>query len=337
MKIFSNVLVGAAAICFAISYAPPANSEVSILYNNFTPPKHPITLIAKAWSGDVTKASKSEIKFRFPAKGLAPPPRQWGMIVNGIADTTFTANLFQSKRLTLPSVADLPLGTTTAAESSVALWRTYKKYFEAANEYKGVKLLGLFVHSGGDLGTGKKEINVVGDIKNMKLRVSRGVNAKSFAAMGAVVVPTPGVKAFEVVSKGIVDGLSQPASDVFKFKMTPYVKFITFAPGKFYNTAFSIILNQKKWDGLSSAHKAAVTASTGEKIGRHARFWDIGQEAGVRALKKAGVKFKTASPAFMSEMKKKVAFLTDEWLKKAAARGVDGKAALDYYHNGARK
>ncbi len=337
MKVISSILIGSTAIGLAVSYAAPAKSEVSILYNNFTPPKHPITLIAKAWSGDVTKASKGEIKFRFPAKGLAPPPRQWGMIVKGVADTTFTANLFQSKRLTLPSVADLPLGTTTAAESSVALWRTYKKFFEKANEYKGVKLLGLFVHTGGDLGTGKKEINSVSDIKNMKLRVSRGVNAKSFAAMGAVVVPTPGVKAFEVVSKGIVDGLSQPASDVFKFKMTPYVKFITFAPGKFYNTAFSIIMNQKKWDALSSAHKAIFTAQTGEKISNHARFWDISQEIGVKALKKAGVKFKTASPAFVSEMKKKVAFLTDDWLKKAAARGVDGKAALDFYHNGARK
>ncbi len=149
MKFFSIVLVGASAIGLASSYAAPVKSEVSILYNNFTPPKHPITLIAKAWSGDVTKASKGEITFRFPAKGLARPPRMWGMITKGVADTTFTPNLFQSKRLTLPSIADLPLGTTTAVESSVALWRTYKKYFEKANEYKGVKLLGLFVHSGG--------------------------------------------------------------------------------------------------------------------------------------------------------------------------------------------
>ena len=65
--------------------------------------------------------------------------------------------------------------------------------------------------------------------------------------------------------------------------MTPYVKFIMFALGKYSNTAFSIILNQKKWGGLSSAHKAAVTASTGQKISRHARIWDISQDAGVKA------------------------------------------------------
>ncbi len=53
------ILAATGAVALGVSYtlATPATAEVSILYNNFTPPSHPITRIAKAWSGDVTTAS----------------------------------------------------------------------------------------------------------------------------------------------------------------------------------------------------------------------------------------------------------------------------------------
>jgi hypothetical protein len=39
-------------------------------------------------------------------------------------------------RVTLPQLAHLPLGSTTAAGMSVALWRTDEKLFSQAGEYR---------------------------------------------------------------------------------------------------------------------------------------------------------------------------------------------------------
>ncbi|MDP7100491.1 MAG: TRAP transporter substrate-binding protein DctP, partial [Rhodospirillales bacterium] len=269
------------------------------------------------------------------AKSLAPPPRQWSMVTSGVADLSMLANFFEGRRLTLTELAALPFGTSTAQKTSVALWKTYKKYFESANEFKGVKLLGLFVHGGGDLNIVRKPITQASDLKNLKIRVARGISSKGMKAVGAVLVPTPGAKVFQVVSKGIVDGAILPMSDIHKMKMIPYIKYIYTIPGKFYNTAFSIILNQKKWDGLSKDIQAAITSKTGINLANHAKAWDDGLTAALPAFKKAGIKVEQASPKMISELKSKFASFDADWIASAAKKGVDGKAALAFYRKNA--
>ena len=335
MKKLSTAIIGAAAIGLYLSITPPVNAQTKLIYNNFTPPTHPITLMAKRWSNEASEASGGKIKFRFPAKSLAPPPRQWSMITSGIADVAMLANFFEGKRLTLPEVATLPFMTSTAEKTSIALWKTYKKFFESSNEYKGVKLLSLFVHGGGDLNMLKKEIHQVSDLQNLKIRVSRGMASKEMKAVGAVLVPTPGVKTFEVVSKGIVDGAILPSSDIAKMKMIPYIKYIYTVPGKLYNTPFSILMNQKKWDGLSKDVQAAITSKAGLNISRHAKAWDDGLAEAMPKFKAAGIKYLPASPKLVAEMKAKFASFADDWVKAATKKGVDGRAALSFYRKNA--
>ncbi len=326
-----TALIGAAVIGLSALNPIPASAQTKLIHNNFTPPTHPFTKVNKGWAADAEKASNGKLKFRFPAKTLAPPPRQWSVVSSGVADVTSLANIFETKRLTLPEIATLPFSTVSAKKSSIALWKTYKKYFEGANEYKGVKLLGFFVHSGGDLNMGKIKINKAEDLKNLKIRVSRGMASKEMKAMGAVLVVTPGIKTFEVVSKGIVDGAILPYSDIYKMKMIPYIKTIYTIPGKFYNTPFSTIMNQKKWDGLPADIKKAIESAAGLNIANHGRHWDDAGTAALPAFKKAGINVTQVSPDVIRVMKEKFATFDAQWIANAAKKGVDGKAALTYY------
>jgi TRAP-type C4-dicarboxylate transport system substrate-binding protein len=74
MRILTPTLFGATVIGLLLSQSPLANAQTTLVYNNFTPPTHAITLMAKRWSAEASKASNGEVKFRFPAKTLAPPP-----------------------------------------------------------------------------------------------------------------------------------------------------------------------------------------------------------------------------------------------------------------------
>ncbi|MDP7424964.1 MAG: TRAP transporter substrate-binding protein [Rhodospirillales bacterium] len=334
MRILSTALLSATALGLAFSPTKLVGAE-KLIYNNFTPPTHPITLMAKRWSGEAAKASGGKLKFRFPAKSLAPPPRQWSMVTSGVADLSMLANIFETKRLTLTELATLPFGTSTAQKTSIALWKTYKKFFEGANEYKGVKLLGLFVHGGGDLNMVKKQIMQASDLKSLKIRVSRGMAAKEMKAVGAVLVPTPGVKTFEVVSKGIVDGAILPSSDIAKMKMIPYIKYIYTIPGKLYNTPFSIMMNQKRWDGLSKDIQNAILSKAGLNISHHAKAWDDGLTEAIPRFKKAGVNYVPASPKLVADFKAIFASFADDWIKSAAKKGIDGKSALAFYRKNA--
>jgi len=151
------------------------------------------------------------------------------------------------------------------------------------------------------------------------------------AALGGVPVPTPGARGHEVISKGVVDGSIYSAGDIKAFKLIRYVKHTTLVPRGLSNAGFSILMNQRKWDGLSAKDKAAIESVSYEAIGRSGRKLDELSAAAIVAMKKGGVEVSTASDALIGEMAKKLAFLEKEWLASVKNSGVDGKAALAYY------
>ncbi len=338
MKTFTRRMALSAGAAGLLLAASPASAETKILFNYFVPPNHPLKIgIIDKWAQRVTEASGGRIAVGFPAKTLAPAPRQWKMVTSGIADATVMYNNFERKRLSLDQVGTLPFSITDASSTATALWRTHKKYFAAKNQYKGVKFLGYIMHGGGEFFSLREPILSLADLKKMKLRTPPGDVAKAIGKTGATVVPTPGVKAFDVVSKGIVDGMIFPIGDVWKLKMMPYVKHLTKVPGKIYGAVFSLYMNQKVWNKLSKENKAIVLAASGEKISMDSNNWgnvDIEAEA---IYRKQGIGVHDASQAFTSELKKLWAYQDDAWIAAANKAGVDGRTALDYFRAEAKK
>jgi TRAP-type C4-dicarboxylate transport system substrate-binding protein len=331
MKRFVSTMALAAAI--AAVGAAGARAETKILFSPFTPPGHVIfTGIVQPWGKDVERVTEGRVKVTYPSNSLAPPPQQWEMVTNGIADAAFIFNGFAQKRLTLVAMAHLPFTTTTAEATSIALWRTYEKFFQKADEYKGVHLLGLFTHPGAQLFSLGQPIVKVSDIKGMKVWASPGPPAEAMGKLGAAVVSGPAVRMYEIVSKGTVDAyLGIPYSDVKNFKIVPYTKGVTEVPGKFGSASFSMFMNAKTWASLSKKDQDAITGVSGETIARHAKAWDEDDKVGKAELVSAGAKIVPASDAFVADLHKDLQFLEDNWLKDAAKVGVDGKAALAFF------
>lgn len=338
MKIVAKAAISLGAAGFLVAASAPALAETKVLFNYFVPPKHPLKVgIIDKWTDRVTKGTQGRIKISYPAKTLAPAPRQWKMVTSGIADATVMYNNFERKRLSLDQVGTLPFSITDAPSTAIALWRTHKKYFESKNQYKGVKLLGYIMHGGGEFFSLKDPITSVADLQKMKMRTPPGAVAKAVSRTGAAVVPTPGVKAFDVVSKGIVDGMVFPIADVWKLKMMPYVKHLTKVDGKVYGAVFSLYMNQKVWNRLSKADKAALIAASEEKIAADSNNWggiDIEAEA---LYRKRGIGIRNASAAFTADLKKLWAYQDEEWIAAANKAGVDGKAALAFYRAEAKR
>ncbi len=334
MKLVAGASLGA-AIFLATS---TGFAETKILFNYFVPPKHPLKVgVIDPWTARVTKATEGRIAVSYPAKTLAPAPRQWKMVTSGIADATIMFNNFERKRLSLDQIGTLPFSITDASSTAIALWRTHKKYFEAKNQYKGVKLLGFFMHGGGEFFSLGDPITSLADLKRMKLRSPPGDVAKSISKTGAAVVPTPGIKAYDVVSKGIVDGMVFPIADVWKLKMMPYVKHLTKVPGKVYGAVFSFYMNEGVWNKLSREDKAIVTAASEEKIASDSNNWgNIDQEAEA-IYRKNDIGIREASPEFTADLRKLWAYMDRDWIAGADKIGIDGAAALAFFRSEARR
>lgn len=331
MKRLVSTMALAAAIAAAATTA--ARAETKILFSPFTPPGHIIfTGIVEPWAKDVERVTEGRVKIAYPANSLAPPPQQWEMVTNGIADAAFIFNGFAQKRLPLMQVAHLPFTTTTAETTSVALWRTYEKFFRKADEYKGVHLLGVFTHPGCPLFSLGAPIVKASQIQGLKVWASPGPPSESMGKLGAAVVSGPAVRMYEIVSKGTVDAyLGIPYSDAKNFKLVPYTKAATEVPGKLGGASFSMFVNPKVWAGISKADQDAIDKVSGEAIARLAKSWDDDDKVGLDQLKAAGARIVAAPADFVADLHQKLQFLEDNWLKDAAKAGVDGKAALAFF------
>jgi len=335
MTVSMAALVATTAALGSFALSKPASAETTLTMNVFIPRVTPFyRALMKPWAENVEKATQGRVKVHTPTASMAPLPRQWDMVAKGVTDVAMTANAFIRKRVSLPQIAELPFNTPSPVGATVGLWRTQQKFFNKANEYKGMKLLASFVLAGESFQSTGKPIRSIADLKGFKMRTSPGLAKVIMGKLGATVVTSPGVKQFEFISKGTVDGTMTGNGAVISFKYARYLKHVTEFPGKIGNSSFSFIMNKKTWDGLSAADKKAVDSVSGEKAIRKVGIaWEKFDKKALFVLKKNKVPVEQASAKFLADIKKRVGFLEKGWVKKADKKGVDGAAALAFYKN----
>ena len=338
--VLSTALITFSATFLGAAYPTQAFAQTTLTGNAFFPRHHPfMTGVLGPWSKGVEKVSKGRVKVVIPPASLAPAPRQWDMVAKRIADVAVFATTFQRKRLHMQQISKIPFLTTTAEATSVALWRTQQKYFNSSNEFKGMKLLANFVHTGYILKNSKRPITKVADLKGLKIRSSPGSTKTLLSNLGATVVTSPGVKIFEYVSKGTVDGLIATYSSIRTYRIGRYIKYVTEFPGQLGNVSFSFLMNQKVWDGLPAQDKKSIAGISYETLSRGGgKAWDDAQDGGFDDVKKYDIKIVKADDGFMTELKKRSSFIQDQWMAEAKKRGLaDPAAAVAFYRSEANK
>lgn len=267
----------------------------------------------------------------FPAASLAPPPQQWNMVVDRIADVGVIVDPMESNRLHLPNIGGLPFVGNLGTARGVALWRTHVAFVEAANEYDGVHLVGQFANPGAGIVSGRP-ISSIDDLAGMKLWTIGGPPAAIVEASGAVPVPAPGEEMFNMFSRGVVDGLATDWGAMRVWDAYRYTQAYVDIPGGLYAVDFSIVMNQDKWDSICPADQQAITAISGETIARGVGAavddYDIVTRAEVAAQ---NIPVVSPDAAFMAALEPRTSYARDAWIARANARGVDGAAALAFY------
>ena len=285
------------------------------------------------WKDAVERESQGHIKIEIPAATLAPLNRQWDMVTSGIADVGMTPNDFIRQRVKLPFLAETPFIAPNSVAATVALWRTQQKFFNAAHEYKGVKLLGMWVNGGNVVTTISKPVASLDDFKGLKLWVATPNMKKAVDAFGGTAVPSEGNGTmFDYVSAGITDGAVTGKGSLISFQLARYVHHITTFSGQLGYNTFSFFMNQKAYDKLSPADKAVIDKVSYESISRTAAQGFVDQDdRSADLVKQYNIEVSAASPQFVAAAAARIPFYKDDFLASAKERGIDGAAAYDYY------
>ncbi len=323
-------LFAAGFLAGLLAVSASAQAKTTLRFSNWLPPTHPITtLMIQPWADRVAEATNGNVEINLLAKPLGKPPSHYDLARDGIADVTLGVHGYTPGRFVATQIAEIPFLGDSAEAISVAYWRTHEKYLAAANEHEGTKVLGVFTHGPGHMYSIEKPIQSVADLDGMKIRVGGGVVNDVGKALGAVTLLKPASESYEILSRGVADGIFFPKESIGSFKLSKVLKYATIVPGGMYNTSFFLIMNKRKWDRLSPEDQRAVDSVSGEAFAQLAgRGWDQADTIGEQAMEAASMQVSTASPALMNELKSRLASIETTVLQRLNDKGIDGKAAL---------
>ena len=324
-----RTLVASALVCAA--FAAPAQAQVTLTYSSWVPPTHHLTIGQANWAAEVEKATGGRVKFTSLPKAPAAPPGTFDAVRDGLVDLSYVTASYTPARHILPLMAELPGMADTSEVNSVAYSRVHWKRFQQVGEYKGVKLLAVWTHGPGQMFT-KKPVNGINDVKGLKIRTGGGVAEAVANAIGASAFVKPAPESYELLNSGVADGVFFPFESIVSFKLDTVLQQATVFPGGMYSSSFGFFMNEDKWNKIPKQDQAIIEKYAYEYAARsNGQSWDAADQKGLDALKKANVKIVQANPAFVAEVRKLSAPIIDDWIKKASAKGVDAKGALEEF------
>lgn len=322
----------AAALASLLPFAAQAQNN-TLLLNSFLAPQHPVTrVVIKPWAEQVAQVTEGRVKVDVAPASLAAPNQQLASVTRGVFDIAYQFHGLMAEQVKLNQIANLPFVNTGARGSSVALWRTYEKHFAKANELKDVQVLALFVLPPGVMYGMGGPIDGVDKIRGRKIYALPGVPSAMLEAAGAGVVAAPAARSHEIISGRTVDAFAgYSLSDAEGLRTLSFATDVTDIPGNLTAPSFVLFMNKRKWEALSAKDREAIQSISGEAFAQSMKVYDE-LEAKVRAEAAGrGVKFHTASPAFVKDLEALAAPITQAWLRDAERLGVNGKEAMDFY------
>lgn len=282
------------------------------------------------WAGWVEEATDGRVKVELEYSS-GHPKSMFGLVEDGVADVSFGVNGYLPGRFKLPAVVEIPGETADPEALSVALWRVYKQHFEPAQEFEGLKVLGMFVHGPGQLMT-TFEVNQLSDLQNKKMRTGGGVVNDLAKRLDVVPVFAPVTKVYEMMQQGVIDGVFLPAQELKYSRLSEVVTDVTLFPSGMYTTAFTIFMNPYVFEDLSEEDRQAILSVSGEKLSALAgRAWGNSDLAGLEDARGMGVRIKELSEddPITQAFAEKVDGMYDAWVETVADRPVDASAALE--------
>ncbi len=325
MKTFAfSLLAAAAALTTGM-----ARAETVFTVSSWLPPTHTASMAQKEWCDLLEKNTAGKMKCNFLPRGVTAAPGTYDAIKNGLADISFTVHGYTPGRFVYTQMAEMPFLGNTSEPLSIAYSRVAAKYPEFAGEHQGVKVLAFFTHGPGIIFNTKRPIAKVDDLSGLKFRVGGGMVNEISKSMGMNVTLKPAPDSYELLSGGVMDGTLFPAESTESFKIDKIIRHATTFPGGLYNTSFVFMMNQGKYDKLTSDEKKAVDAISGETAARiFGRGWDKVDTRALALMQANGVVVTKADAKFVADVKSRTAPLEQAWIKSAEAKGMKNPAKV---------
>jgi len=322
MNKFKAVAVAAglaAAGAFATSSA--SADELSLAY--FMGPKHPMNAGVMTPFGErLAKLSGGKLTVKqFPGGALNKvPPKQYSILLSGVADIIFTLPGYTADVFPKTNVMGLPGVCDSAFSCSEAMQRVRG---ELEKEYNA-KVIAIWANAPPVLITKDKPVRTLEDLKGMKIRVTSKSDVPIVEALGASAVAQPVTVINQNLANGVIDGIMIDPSAIGAFKLFEPANYVTtWFPGS--GSAFVLLMNKDVYNGLSAEEKGWVDAAANAELSLNAgKAYDAASARGMGAAKKAGNELIELSDAERAKFQAKVDAVMADLAKKSVGDSTIG-------------
>jgi TRAP-type transport system periplasmic protein len=321
-------LLFAAVTALALLGTVPASAQKQTLRMAYwAGPSHQMVQTQAAWIKTIEEASGGNLTVEVDKAGLAKPEGQYDLIKNGLRDLVWAVPAYTPGRFDMLQAVEVPFMCPNSTICSPVLWKWYAKYGPAAKEFTDTVLLTTFTTGPFGIHT-TKPVNTLEEIKGLKIRVA-GASVPIAKALGMSVVALAATEAYEAVQRGTVDGTVFPWEAMPSFRLNDLLKYHLEIPGGLSAASFVIIANPRAIDNLTPSNKGALMKASGEPAAAlFGKAWDTADERGRSDAKERGQTIQVLAPAELERWRPMLQFVTDDWLKKAEQKGLDGRRML---------
>src|ERR1700691_1074584 len=232
------------------------DKHVDLRLATWLPPQHPLNPSLQAWADDVKKESGGSIAATlFPSEQLGKAFDHFDMARDAIADFAYVNPGYQPGRFPVMAGAALPFLFSNAKGGSAAVDAWYRQY--AAKEMKDVHFCMAFVHDPGAFHL-RKKIVLPDEVRGMKVRPATSTIGQMVTQLGGTNVQASAPEARDMLERGVADAITFPWGSIVLFGIDKVVKFHMDLP--LYTTPFVWVMNQAKYDALSTTQKKIIDA-----------------------------------------------------------------------------
>jgi len=307
------------SLCSITALACAAAEPVTLKFSHFLGPQSFFQRdVAEPFATRVEERTRGAMKVQVfnGSSPLGDVRKQASQVLDGSVDIALGLRGAEGDRFPGTSLIELPFLVQDSGSGSRALWQLYTSG-ALADEYRQYKVLALFVHDPGLIHTKERRVEKLADLKGLRLRAPNNTVAEALKYVGATPVILQVNEVMPAVQRGEVDGIvtnwANPLPD-FNVHMKKH------ADTKFYTSAFFVLMNRTRYDGLPAELRAAVDELSGDRwVVELGGLWNKWAEPVRNGANAAGHEVVTPDAATMAAWREGLRQVSDKYIADLAA------------------
>jgi len=328
----------AVAAALLLAALPARADKITLRLADGLPTTHIINrTIVEPFIRQVSEATHGAVEIRhFPAEQLGKSRDMLMLTQAGVADIGFIVPSYQSDRMPLSTVTELPGIFQTSCQGDAALRTlTAEGAILDEREFKpnGLKPLIIFLMPAYQLIlSSSRPLGALKDAGGLKIRTPGGAMDLTLMELGAVPIRVGPGDIYEGMSRGTLDGALLAYQSAVAYHLGPLLKSGTLGQD-FGTVAVTFSIRLKTWNALPADAQETLSRISQSLSRQACEKFDKAEQESLATVRALGINLVTPTDSDHAALEAAFAQVRANWAKRLDARGKAGteimKAFMD--------